>query len=196
MASGTAWAPGKGVIGRCVAEGRVVAEDLAAADAALGDVDAAGWQRLPADVRQGLTHEEHRRLRGRYGVVVAVPLVDDSGPVSAVTGCLALDGPAGALAQLGGPAVLGVLEATGRAVARLEAPATAAARAAAAPPPAPPEPPAPPASARGAAPRDGRAVLHAQLLRLGVAPARAAALVDGRTPGGGRCAQASEASTS
>ncbi|NAZ87103.1 hypothetical protein, partial [Kineococcus indalonis] len=132
VASGTAWAPGKGVIGRAAADGEVVAVDVAALDAVAGEVDAAGWQRLPAGVRQGLTFEEHRRLRGKYGAVVAVPLVDDSGPVSAVVGCLALDGPAGSLPRLSSPAVVGVLEATGRALRRLEAPA-AAARAAAAP---------------------------------------------------------------
>ncbi|WP_432536763.1 hypothetical protein [Kineococcus arenarius] len=171
-ASGTRWAPGKGVIGRCVADGEVVAVDLAAAEATVGDVDAAEWQRLPAAARQGLTLVEHRRLRGKYGAVVAVPLVDDTGPVSAVVGCLALDGPAGSLPQLTTPAVLGLLEATGRALRRLEVPvAPAAVRAAAV---------GGWAAGAGRADADradaGRRALHAQLRRLGVAPERVEAL--------------------
>ncbi|WP_432488175.1 hypothetical protein [Kineococcus sp. SYSU DK018] len=179
-ASGTTWAPGKGVLGRCVAEGEVVAVDVAAADAALGDVDAAGWQRLPAEARQGLTFAEHRRLRGKYGTVVAVPLVDDAGPVSAVVGCLVLDGPAGCLPQLTTPAVLGLLEASGRAVRRLEVPAApSAARANVAA--------AQRARDEGGAQEAAEAVLLAQLRRLG-AGERAVALAGGRgaprRPGG------------
>ena len=167
-ASGTAWAPGKGVVGRCVAEGEVVAVDVAALDAAAGEVDAAGWQRLPAGVRQGLTFEEHRRLRGKYGAVVAVPLVDDSGPVSAVVGCLVLDGPAGDLPRLSAPAVLGVLEATGRALRRLEAPSAGAAG-----------PAARASAAGGAGARTGEEALRAQLHRLGLGPARVRELTGG-----------------
>ncbi|WP_432499019.1 hypothetical protein [Kineococcus auxinigenes] len=161
-ASGTAWAPGKGVIGRCVADGEVVAVDVAAADAALGDVDADAWGDLPEQDRQGLTFAEHRRLRGKYGAVVAVPLVDDTGPVSAVVGCLALDGPAGELPRLTEPAVLGVLEASGRALRRLEAPATPAAVRA--------------ATLEGSGEEIGRRALRAQLVRLGVPADRVAAL--------------------
>ncbi|MCI2237388.1 hypothetical protein MO973_40620 [Paenibacillus sp. TRM 82003] len=166
-ASGTVWAPGKGVIGRCVAEGEVVAVDVSAAESALGEVDAAGWRRLPAEARQGLTFEEHRRLRGKYGAVVAVPLVDDSGPVSAVVGCLALDGPAGSLPRLTDPVVLGVLEASGRALRRLELPAASAAARAA---------------AQGA-PDAGCLVLHAQLQRLDVPAERVRALTGEGVPG-------------
>ncbi|GAA0311033.1 hypothetical protein [Kineococcus aurantiacus] len=104
-ASGVRWAPGKGVIGECVATGTVVARDVTALDA--------------AGERQGLTPEEFRLVRGKYAVVVAVPLVDDAGASSAVTGCLALDGPPGSLEQLTTPEVLGVLEATSRALQRL-----------------------------------------------------------------------------
>ncbi|WP_146149257.1 hypothetical protein [Kineococcus rhizosphaerae] len=112
VASGVRWAPGKGVVGECVATGAVVARDVTALDA--------------AGERQGLSPEEFRLVRGKYAVVVAVPLVDDTGQTSAVTGCLALDGPAGSLERLTTPEVLGVLEATARALRRLTggAPAT------------------------------------------------------------------------
>ncbi|WP_432510930.1 hypothetical protein [Kineococcus sp. SYSU DK001] len=105
VASGVTWAPGKGVVGECVASGAVVARDVAALEAA-GDA-------------QGLSEAEFARVRGKYAVVVAVPLVDDSGPRSAVTGCLALDGPDGSLPALTRPEVLAVLEACGRALQRL-----------------------------------------------------------------------------
>jgi hypothetical protein len=105
VASGVRWAPGKGVIGECVASGAVVARDVSAPDA--------------SGERQGLSVEEFRRVSGKYAVVVAVPMVDDAGETSRVTGCLALDGPSGALELLRTPAVLGVLEATSRALQRL-----------------------------------------------------------------------------
>lgn len=105
VASAVRWAPGKGVIGECVATGAVVARDVRALDAA-GD-------------EQGLTSQEFAAVRGKYAVVVAVPLVDDGGETSAVTGCLALDGPAGSLDALTSPDVLAVLEATSRALQRL-----------------------------------------------------------------------------
>ncbi|ABS03392.1 hypothetical protein Krad_1906 [Kineococcus radiotolerans SRS30216 = ATCC BAA-149] len=105
VASGVRWAPGKGVIGECVATGAVVARDVTGPDA--------------AGERQGLSAEEFRAVRGKYAVVVAVPLVDDAGESSRVTGCLALDGPPGALDLLHTPAVLGVLDATARTLQRL-----------------------------------------------------------------------------
>ncbi|WP_369069065.1 hypothetical protein [Kineococcus terrestris] len=97
-ASGTAWAVGQGVLGRSVAEGRVVAVDLAA---------------TPQEGRGSLGDEAWGRLRGLHEVVVAVPVVDDAGESSRVVGCVVLDGPAGSLEQLTTPAVLGVLEAAG-----------------------------------------------------------------------------------
>jgi hypothetical protein len=105
VASAVRWAPGKGVIGECVSTGAVVARDVSVADAA-GDL-------------QGLSQTEFEAVRGKYAVVVAVPLVDDSGQASAVTGCLALDGPRGALERLTAPEVLAVLEASSRALQRL-----------------------------------------------------------------------------
>ncbi|WP_432526107.1 hypothetical protein [Kineococcus mangrovi] len=105
VASGVRWAPGMGVVGECVATGAVVARDVTTLDAA-GD-------------RQGLSPEEFRRVRGKYAVVVAVPLVEDSGARSSVTGCLALDGPSGSLERLDTAQVVGVLEAASRALQRL-----------------------------------------------------------------------------
>ncbi|MEZ0166018.1 hypothetical protein AB2L27_14760 [Kineococcus sp. LSe6-4] len=141
VASGVRWAPGKGVVGECVATGAVVARDVTVLD--------------EAGERQGLDPEEFRRVRGKYAVVVAVPLVEDSGASSAVTGALVLDGPAGSLAQLTGPDVLGVLEATSRALQRLTGQS-------------------PPASALAAA--DGARRLRAALERQDSPPAHVAAV--------------------
>lgn len=116
VSSEVRWAPGKGVLGRCVATGDVVAVDVSAWEASVTVGDAAAWDALPEASREGLSFPESTRLRGKYAVVVAVPLVDDSGPRSRVTGCVALDGPRGSLDRLRDPVVLGVLAATGAAL--------------------------------------------------------------------------------
>ncbi|NAZ84161.1 hypothetical protein GTR02_20355 [Kineococcus sp. R8] len=135
-ASGIAWAPGKGVVGECVATGAVVARDVRATWAALGPLDRAAFDALPATTRSGLTFAEFSAVRDSVDVVVAVPVVDDTGPTSRVTGCLALDGPAGSLDLLTAPAVLGLLEATTRVLRALDGAAPrGTARAAAAPSP-------------------------------------------------------------
>jgi len=113
VSSEVRWAPGKGVVGRCVTTGDVVAVDVSAWESAARAVDADGWDALPDADRWGLSFAEVTRLRGKYAVVVAVPLVDDRGPRSRVTGCVVLDGPAGSLPTLSDPAVLGILSATG-----------------------------------------------------------------------------------
>lgn len=116
VASEVRWTPGKGVVGRCVTSGDAVAVDVAAWEASVTVTDAAGWDALPEAARAGFTFAEFTRLRGKYAVVVAVPLVDDSGPRSRVTGCVALDGPPGSWALLSDPVVLGVLSATAAAL--------------------------------------------------------------------------------
>jgi hypothetical protein len=109
VSSDVAWRPGKGVIGACVDRGEVVAVDLAQLYADLGDPTAEEWRDLPADLRLGLDYEEYRDVRDKYAVVVATPIIDDSGPRSRVVGCVVLDGPAGRLADLTTDEVLGLL---------------------------------------------------------------------------------------
>jgi len=112
------WAPGKGVIGACVSRGQVVAQDLRAAYSAMGSVTRAEWAALPADVRLGLSFDELLDVRDKYDVVVATPVIDDSGDRSRVVGCVALDGPAGTLDDLGGDDVLGLLDSAGQTLLR------------------------------------------------------------------------------
>jgi hypothetical protein len=103
------WRPGKGVIGACVQRGEVVAVDLTQMYRDLGDRTKEEWPRVPDDVRLGLTFEEYLDVRDKYEVVVASPVIDDSGPRSKVLGCVALDGPEGRFASLTTDEVLGLL---------------------------------------------------------------------------------------
>ena len=100
-ASRVTWRPGMGVIGRCVATGTDVAQDVGADTAPWLDATPEDWAlRVPEDVKAGLTHEEFLELRGRYHVVVATPILDDRASVTRVVGCVALDGPEGSFDDL------------------------------------------------------------------------------------------------
>ncbi len=95
--SGVQWAPGKGVIGLCVDEGRDIGFDVSELDARLGDVGEQEWPTLPEDARLGLSFAEWQLLRDKYGVIVATPIVRERGGRSETIGCVSLDGPAGQL---------------------------------------------------------------------------------------------------
>jgi hypothetical protein len=95
-----------------VTKGEVVAVDVAQLSADLGRPSAAEWRQVPEDLRMGLEHGEYLDIRDKYGVVVASPIIDDSGHRSRVVGCLALDGPDGQLAALSSDEVLGLLNST------------------------------------------------------------------------------------
>ena len=116
VSSDVAWRPGKGVIGACVTQGEVVAVDLAQMSADLGQPSAEEWRQVPDDLRMGLDHDEYLDVRDKYAVVVASPIIDDSGHRSRVVGCLALDGPEGRLTSLSSDEVLGLLNFTGQAL--------------------------------------------------------------------------------
>jgi len=116
VSSDVEWRPGKGVIGTCVSRGEVVAVDMARLYAELGEPSAAEWAQVPEDTRLGLSYAEYLDLRDKYAVVVATPIIDDTGPRSRVIGCVALDGPEGRLHQLATDEVLGLLNFAGRAL--------------------------------------------------------------------------------
>jgi len=117
-ASRVTWRPGKGVIGACVTKGEVVAVDLAQMYRDLGRPTEAEWPAVPEEIRLGLSYEEYLDVRDKYGVVIASPLIDDSGTSSTVAGCVALDGPEGQLASLSSDEVLGLLNSTAQGLLR------------------------------------------------------------------------------
>ena len=99
--SGINWRPGKGVIGLCVESRNAVGQDVGADEAPWLNASRDDWLlRVPDHVRSGLSYAEFTAVRGKYHVVVAVPILDESRPGSEVRGCLALDGPAGSFATL------------------------------------------------------------------------------------------------
>ncbi len=91
------WRPGKGVMGSCVARGQDVAEDVAALEDLLKDETAATWDPARA---HGLTYPEWLDTRGKYGVILATPILGSDAAGSFVQGVLVLDGPAGAFATI------------------------------------------------------------------------------------------------
>lgn len=94
-ASGVRWRPGVGVIGRCVALGQDVCVDVGTLDEVLTGVTGEEWGQLDEEERLGLTYDEHVRLSGRYGVVLATPILLEHPTGGKVVGCLAIDGPVG-----------------------------------------------------------------------------------------------------
>jgi hypothetical protein len=88
------------VVGRCVAEGKDVCVDLAALDRRLDDVRQSAWNNQDPDDRLGLSWREYRRVRGKYGVVRASPIIDDSRSPAQVMGCVVVDAPGGTLDRM------------------------------------------------------------------------------------------------
>ena len=105
---------GKGVVGSCVTQRQVVAQDFGALSAELGRASPAEWAALPAETRLELTYRDYLDLRGKYDVVVAVPARGDSGTGTVVLGAIALDGPPASLEALTDPAVVGQLDTSAR----------------------------------------------------------------------------------
>lgn len=100
VSSGIAWRVGAGVIGQCVQRGSDVVENLAALDDQLANVDARQWKSLPQDVTYGLSYDEYTRVRGKYEVVLATPMIRETPLGSRVIGCIAVDAPATAFTAM------------------------------------------------------------------------------------------------
>lgn len=99
-ASDVVWRPGKGVIGCCVSSGKLMSIDIAELYGSLGDPSPTDWDEAPDDVTMGLSYAEYLDLRDKYEVVVALPMTDELKLATRVSGCVALDGPAGHLRTL------------------------------------------------------------------------------------------------
>lgn len=119
VTSAVKWRPGVGVIGACVAQGQIVAQDLSADYAAIWPCSKREWDHVvPESIRHGLSYAEFLDVREKYEVVVATPILDDSKARTAVKGCVALDGPAGTLPRLTQPDVLGMLDSAAQGLLR------------------------------------------------------------------------------
>jgi hypothetical protein len=117
--AGIRWRPGKGVVGRCVAQSKDVAVDLAALDMSLGAVTREQWPSVDPKLRLGLSWREYERVRDKYGVVFASPIIDDRGPHAMVVGCVAVDAPAGSRKKITRDEVRERVATAGTAILRL-----------------------------------------------------------------------------
>jgi hypothetical protein len=88
------------VIGRCVVESKDIAVDLAAVDRVLRRTTRKEWSTVDPDLRLGLTWREYEKVRGKYGVVLASPIIDDRVSPARVVGCVAVDAPSGSRTKL------------------------------------------------------------------------------------------------
>jgi hypothetical protein len=111
VSSGIAWRAGVGVIGQCVERGEDVVENLAALDGQLGNISEADWNELPADLSYGFTYEEYQRVRGKYDVVLATPMIRETPLGSRVIGCVAVDAPRDAFDALSADETRGLVAA-------------------------------------------------------------------------------------
>lgn len=111
VSSGIAWRPGVGVIGQCVERGEDVVENLAALDEQLDDVPPHEWASLGDDLTYGFSYEDFRRVRGKYGVILASPMIKETPLGSRVIGCVSVDAPADAFEQLADEEVRGLVAA-------------------------------------------------------------------------------------
>jgi hypothetical protein len=111
VASGIVWRPGVGVIGQCVARGEDVVENLATLDDQLADVSPADWDTLGDDLTYGFSYAEFQRVRGKYGVVLASPMIRETPLGSRVVGCVSVDGPSGSFQALASEEIRGLVAA-------------------------------------------------------------------------------------
>lgn len=111
VASGIAWREGVGVIGQCVERGEDIIENLATLDEQLTDVTPAEWKKLPADLTYGLSYNEYTRVRGKYEVILATPMIRETPLGSRVIGCIAIDAPQAAFDALARDETRGIVAA-------------------------------------------------------------------------------------
>lgn len=88
--SGVRWVKGKGLIGRCWETQQPQFLDVAAHFRDHEHLSAEAFEALPEATRFGLTFNDFQRLRGKYGMIAASPLVDDAGRYR---GCVTADFP-------------------------------------------------------------------------------------------------------
>jgi hypothetical protein len=95
VASGIAWRP----------------ENLATLDEQLADVSPPDWASLGDDLTYGFSYDEFQRVRGKYGVVLATPMIKETPLGSRVVGCVSVDAPADAFTAMSSDEVRGLVAA-------------------------------------------------------------------------------------
>jgi hypothetical protein len=91
-ASGVVWYQDKGVVGRCWSARAAQYEDLETHFAGYRHVSRTGWEALPPMARFGLTYDDFQRLKDKYRVVAAAPIIDRR---DRYVGCVTADTPHG-----------------------------------------------------------------------------------------------------
>jgi hypothetical protein len=82
------WTKGKGTVGRCWKEEKLVAKDTKTLYGQYLTGSEADWNGAPDHVRMNLSFEEFQRIRELYSEVVAVPIFDKKGQFR---GCAVVD---------------------------------------------------------------------------------------------------------
>lgn len=90
--SGVKWTKGKGVIGLCWETRAPQFEDLQKRFAPYRNFTAAQWEGMAPTNRFGLSFDDFQRLKGKYGIVAAVPIIDRA---DKYRGCVTADMPPG-----------------------------------------------------------------------------------------------------
>ena len=111
VASGIVWRPGVGVVGQCIQRGEDVVENLATLDEQVGGVSPDVWNGLGSDLTYGFSYAEFQRVRGKYGVVLASPMIKETPLGSRVVGCISVDGPRGSFQALASEEIRGLVAA-------------------------------------------------------------------------------------
>ena len=88
--SGIRWKKSKGMIGRCWETRGVQYADLDVHFAPYATFTRSQWEMLSTETRYGLTFDDYQTLKGKYGVVAAVPIVNKQ---DKYIGCITADTP-------------------------------------------------------------------------------------------------------
>lgn len=88
--SGVIWSKGKGIVGRVWETRRGHVTNVNAHFTPFADYRESTFMALSPEVRYGLSYGDFQRLKGKYGVVAAVPIIDRK---DRYVGCLTADLP-------------------------------------------------------------------------------------------------------
>lgn len=115
--SSVTWTKGKGVLGRAWLEERAQIVDVGKIDARHGRCTAEQWAKVRDDTRMGLSFDEYRKVRGKYGTVVVAPMFDPRN--SKVIGFVSLDAPSGVHPALEAADAVGAVSSAAKVIANL-----------------------------------------------------------------------------